>query len=506
MYSINKKQIENVESYLIYPVAEGLVLASVALFLTTITAYFIYFHALKGIQYEIKDGLLRTVSGIASCIDADQIGSFTSPEQANDENYLAMVKKLQKARLATKHCTYLYVNRMVGDKIYFIVDPTPIDASGTPLYTDEMNLEPSIPMKEYPGASPELVKALKEKVAVVAQDYYTDKWGTFYSAYVPLFDSSGKCVGALGADLRIDEMMARLEPMRDATKRAFFVATMLALLMGTLIWFTRRFAVQLNKSRFEIFRKFEESSEFAIKSSKLIGNFMIKAGKINLKINESIHDATKQDTPEKQNELLEEQLAILEKYSTRLLQVGELKSGEVSIKPENFEFSEMIKETKGMLESDGLEFEKIDLYFDPEIPKKAFGDSKKYSHILYLLSAFYLKYFNDPPNLKITLTSESIEELQISNTFSIPYTEKDTEFLKSLENVSTDLLSPDKFDVKEFLQAMKLPISRELIYLLTGEFRVSLENQSFVVNFDAVLPKYLEEEDSEEDSEDKENQ
>jgi hypothetical protein len=505
MYSINKKKVQNVESYIIYPIAEGLVLASVALFLTTITAYFIYFHALKGIRYEIKEGLLRTVSGIASCIDADQIGSFTSPEQANDENYLKMVKKLQKARLATKHCAYLYVNRMIEDKVYFIIDPPPIDASGTPIYTDELNLEPSVPMKEYQGASPELKKALKEKIPVVAQDYYTDKWGTFYSAYVPLFNSAGNCVGALGADLRIDEMIARLEPMRDATKRAYFVATMLALLMGTLIWFTRRFAVQLNKSRFEIFRKFEESADFATKSSKLIGNFMIKNAMINKKISESIGQAIQKDSVEEQKKLVAEQVSILERYSAKLHQVGQLKTGEVAIKPENFEFSQMLKNTEKLLAADQLEFSRIKLVFDKEIPPKAYGDSDKYAKILYLISSFYLKYFNEKPDLKVFLTSESIDELEVSNTFSIQYEDKDAEFLKSLESVSSDLLPPEKFDVKEFMQALKLPVSRELIYLMTGEFKVSSENNKFVVSFDAILPKYVEDEGIDDDSETKES-
>ncbi|MDD3148782.1 MAG: hypothetical protein PHD82_15920, partial [Candidatus Riflebacteria bacterium] len=63
MYSINKKVPGSIRKYYINPVAEGLVLASIALFLTAITSFFIYHHALSAIKAEIRDGLFRTASG-----------------------------------------------------------------------------------------------------------------------------------------------------------------------------------------------------------------------------------------------------------------------------------------------------------------------------------------------------------------------------------------------------------------------------------------------------------
>lgn len=42
-------------------------------------------------------------------------------------------------------------------------------------------------------------------------DFYTDKWGTFLSAYAPIRDSSGTVVGLLGVDMKRDRVVARQE-------------------------------------------------------------------------------------------------------------------------------------------------------------------------------------------------------------------------------------------------------------------------------------------------------
>ncbi len=105
MYSINKRVPDKIRKYYIYPISEGLFLAILALLLTSVTAYFIYHHALKAIKEEIKDGLLRTASGIAACLDGDLIASFDAPEKSELPAYGETLALLQKARLATKHCT-----------------------------------------------------------------------------------------------------------------------------------------------------------------------------------------------------------------------------------------------------------------------------------------------------------------------------------------------------------------------------------------------------------------
>lgn len=98
--------MRKVRTYRIYPVTEGLFFAVLAMILSSVTAFFIYHHALNAIEYEIKDGLLRTTAGIAACLDGDLIATFNSPDQKNDAKYLETLALMQKARLATKHCTY----------------------------------------------------------------------------------------------------------------------------------------------------------------------------------------------------------------------------------------------------------------------------------------------------------------------------------------------------------------------------------------------------------------
>ena len=135
-YSVNQEPPKEAKKYNISPVMEGAILGVFALLLTFITAYFIYTNSMAVLENEIKDGLLRTVSGIAATLDGDKIATFTKPEDVARDDYQEMVALLQKARIGTKHISYLYVNRIVDGQVYFIIDPISIDENGNPLYTD----------------------------------------------------------------------------------------------------------------------------------------------------------------------------------------------------------------------------------------------------------------------------------------------------------------------------------------------------------------------------------
>ena len=409
MYSINKKMPEKIRKYYIYPATEGIFLAFLALLLTSVTSYFIYHHALFAIREEIRDGLLRTASGIAACLNGDQIAGFDSPEKKDLPEYQQTVRMLQKARIATKHCTYLYINRLVNGSVVFVVDPTPIDEEGKPLFTDEKNLEPSVPMTVYENPSSELLVALASATPVVSSEPYSDKWGTFYSAYVPVFDSQKRFVGTLGADLRINDMLERCKPIEDATKRAFFVSCALSLLFGTLIWFTRRFSLQLNESRFVLLESFLLAREFADQSSIRIGKQLNKTSVLLKNIADRLEKLTGNDQSEIAGQLKHETIR-LSTLADKIQVVSELKCGRGNLELGTFAISEVMMRLTGKMKQGSADGFRLKTSFSDQIPAELYGPVFTYEELLEQMGVFFLKMFSGEVKCSCEMVQEGTRE------------------------------------------------------------------------------------------------
>ena len=496
MYSINKKMPENIRKYYIYPITEGIFLAFLALLLTAVTSYFIYHHALFAIKEEIRDGLLRTASGIAACLDGDQIASFDSPEKKDLPEYQKTVSMLQKARIATKHCTYLYINRLVNGSVVFIVDPTPIDETGKPLFSDEQNLEPSVPMTPYDKPSGELLAALASATAVVSAEPYSDSWGTFYSAYVPIFDTHKRFVGTLGADLRINDMLERCKPIEDATKRAFFVSCALSLLFGTLIWFTRRFSLQLNESRFVLLESFLLAREFADQSSIRIGKQLNKTSVLLRNIAGRLEKLTDSDQAEIPGHLKQE-TARLASLADKILVVSELKCGRANLELGTFTISEVMLRLTGKMKQFSADGFRLKTSFSDKIPCELYGPVCTYEELLEQTGIFFLKMFNGEVKCRCDLLQEGTREAIIRQSISSDISTADRSGKEMLQVLCDRGKRNDFFYEIELAEAVAVPIVRELIYLLHSDINISLENNHFSISFDTMFQKSPEAENPE---------
>ncbi|HQB82146.1 MAG TPA: hypothetical protein PLR50_01510 [Candidatus Rifleibacterium sp.] len=496
MYSINKKMPENIRKYYIYPATEGIFLAFLALLLTSVTSYFIYHHALFAIREEIRDGLLRTASGIAACLNGDQIAGFDSPEKKDLPEYQQTISMLQKARIATKHCTYLYINRLVNGSVVFVVDPTPIDEEGKPLFTDEKNLEPSVPMTVYENPSSELLVALASATPVVSSEPYSDKWGTFYSAYVPVFDSQKRFVGTLGADLRINDMLERCKPIEDATKRAFFVSCALSLLFGTLIWFTRRFSLQLNESRSVLLESFLLAREFADQSSIRIGKQLNKTSVLLKNIADRLEKLTGNDQSEIAGQLKHE-TSRLKSLADKIQVVSELKCGRGNLELGTFAISEVMMRLTGKMKQGSADGFRLKTSFSDQIPAELYGPVFTYEELLEQMGVFFLKMFSGEVKCSCEMVQEGTREAIIRQSMFSDISTADNSGMDLLKVLCDRGKRNDFFYEVELAEAVAVPIVRELIYLLNSDIDISLDKNHFSISFDTMFQKSPETETSE---------
>ena len=499
-YSVNKNTPQKAKKYRISPAFEGIILGIFALLLTFITAYFIYINSMGVLQKEIKDGLLRTVSGIAACLDGDKISSFKSAKDAERQDYKDMIALLQKARIGTKHISYLYVNTIINDKVYFILDPISLDEDGKPLYNDAASLEPSIPMSPYDEADKFLVTAFKEGKAVVANEPYKDRWGTFYSAYAPIFDSNKKVIGTLGADLRIDELDDRCKPMVDATKRAFIVSVSLAMLLGTFVWFTRRFTFMLNESRQAIFQNFLVAKRFADQTSTSIGSQFQHTSSILRYTAQKLDNLINIDDQNSIKESLIQEKQKIERFADRLLTLGELKYSKREKELENFSIADVnnnILEEFKNYEHLSDKVKRISYDVDKELPEILYGPVISYEELIGHIYELCLTQFNSPVYSKTIMIEERNKDVIVRQTFAVSTEGLKEKELKLAENICKNISSEDWGEQLELSESINIPIIHELLYILGSTINAEIKDDFFKINFEFILLKSQEEDESE---------
>lgn len=250
--------LDKIEKTRSMPVLEGIAIGAMMLLSIGASATYLYFQAVDAVKAEIKEGIQRSTASVAAMVNGDEHETFTSKEQKFDPNYLKYVAPLERARMASKYVPYIYTNIIKDGKVYFVVNPSPqldLDKDGFP--DDAPDL-----MDTYDEPSKSLMTALTEHVETVDDEPYTDQWGTFISAYTPIYNSRGAFVGTLGMDLDFSGFEKRLMPTKRAFKTAAITGVVMAILVGVTVWYNRRTVKGLLKSRASIIRKYVSANEF----------------------------------------------------------------------------------------------------------------------------------------------------------------------------------------------------------------------------------------------------
>ena len=238
--------------YRFYPIAEAILIGLSVFFAILVTTYFIYFHALNAQKGEIREGLLRAGAVGASFVDGEAHRQFISRDQEQSAAYKKAIQPLINTLQSDPSIAYVYTLVMKDNKVYFVLDPTPPGDKDGDGIDDKSHI-----MQEYAEASPLVVRALKEHVRISENEPYRDRWGSFMSAYIPVYDQHEIFVCILAMDIRADNYFERLEPIRRATIRAMVTGFFISFLIGAMVWFTRNFSKIMNRSRHKIYTDYQ---------------------------------------------------------------------------------------------------------------------------------------------------------------------------------------------------------------------------------------------------------
>lgn len=197
------------------------------------SAFYVQYAAV--IESRIKRQLTQAATVVKSTINQSGMKDLYEEDSRQTEYYRTNLKRLSEIRDAFG-MKYAYVMDVRGpDDFIFLFD--------TANYEPDEHYDPEAVtfLDPYDDAPNSLKEAVKTGSLVIADEPYTDQWGTFRSAFLPVKNERGEVVAAIGVDLDISDLLALERKALIFTAVAIAIALILALLMAVSLnrWFLK---------------------------------------------------------------------------------------------------------------------------------------------------------------------------------------------------------------------------------------------------------------------------
>ena len=182
------------------------------------------------LKLSIQEQLLSAARVLAHAVDAEALQQLKDSSQEKTAEYGRLVKQMEKARDAidpVRMIKFTYTCMLDGDQVRFVLDTTPSGDADHDGRDDKAHL-----MELYENPSPTLRRVLEIGVPKVDQQPYSDRWGTFLSAYAPIFDGQRQLVGATGVDISLEDFELQRSGLRHVASLSALGVLFLAYLAG----------------------------------------------------------------------------------------------------------------------------------------------------------------------------------------------------------------------------------------------------------------------------------
>lgn len=177
----------------------------------------------NAIREHAREYLSHTAELMATETDPELHKTLKTPEQKNSDAYRDLVAPYLRTLTHFPNLTYIYTVIPCDTGLCIVLDGN--------LPRDNQTIISSGLMDTYAEPSATLLQAVKHRKPALETEPYTDEFGTFLSAYAPIFDDQGRYVATVGVDMSIVELNDHLATIR----RNFYLAMMLASLLATLV-------------------------------------------------------------------------------------------------------------------------------------------------------------------------------------------------------------------------------------------------------------------------------
>lgn len=174
----------------------------------------------KNLLSEIKSSVAEVATIAAAQVDGDAFATIAEgDDEAGTEAY-EMIHSQLSTFLEGENTEYVYTMKQLEDgTIVFVVDTDPEEAAAAYEVYDEV--------------ADEMLEALEGNVTTDA-DITSDEWGSFLSAYAPIYNSSDEVVGFVGVDFLAESVDDKCNAFMNKMIAIDVVCIVLAVLAAIL--------------------------------------------------------------------------------------------------------------------------------------------------------------------------------------------------------------------------------------------------------------------------------
>jgi diguanylate cyclase (GGDEF)-like protein/PAS domain S-box-containing protein len=213
-----------------HPVTQGGFAGLVLLLASIGSAWTCYSIAARAFRQTVDEGMLSVARLAALHIEPEAHARLLLPKQQNGPEYLALIDPLRRITSAGRRIRYIYTLRPSPEGLRFVLD------TGDPnLSIGNSILDQSELGKLYEDCDPYLYQAVRTGQSYVTPKAYSDDWGTFFSAYMPVLGEDGRLECIVGVDMDASDFQEVLGRMRNALLLSFGVALIASSVAGTLV-------------------------------------------------------------------------------------------------------------------------------------------------------------------------------------------------------------------------------------------------------------------------------
>ncbi len=194
--------------------------------------------------------LLSRARTAAAAVNPERVIKVTgSIQDLKDPDYIRLKEQFYHVMKENKDARFLYmIKRDKKGRIIFLVDAEPVGSK-----------DYSAPGDEWKEPPVELLEAIKTQQDVVIGPY-TDQWGSWVSAFVPVKDfKTGRALSMLGFDISVKNWSLDIKRARFDAIVVSFIIFILILSISTLYYLTKISAITIRKSEEKFSKAFEKS-------------------------------------------------------------------------------------------------------------------------------------------------------------------------------------------------------------------------------------------------------
>ncbi|MGE5474991.1 MAG: methyl-accepting chemotaxis protein [Ignavibacteriales bacterium] len=243
---IKTKNTKKIVKHLSLGAKFGLLLVALCFFSTLLIGFLSYYLENKSSMDQIGKRLVSVAQSATILINGEEHKAIKKGDEKSPV-YLNIREKLKELRIKTG-MTYTYT-LVIDEKnnVKFVVDSDEQAGAGI---GEEYKLLPEM-LTAYKGTP------------IAIQKPYTDKWGTFLTAYAPIYDQSKKVIAIVGVDLNINDVKKESRNLLISVLLAVITVVIVSIIIAINVHFKIQKSlgnivfkmIEINKSKENIFTK-----------------------------------------------------------------------------------------------------------------------------------------------------------------------------------------------------------------------------------------------------------